>query len=248
MRNLCLDKDLAVLKKAVYKVENGIKSKVLRDIVLEYPLNLYINGNIINTFLCTQGNLKELVIGYAKSKGFIQSLDDIKSLEIDEKNNIARLYVCENSFNESDNNTYKYLNSKINLSYKEIHYMMEKNLIYSKTFKNTGKMHSVSIFDKGNEIITCDDIKRHNAMDKAIGFCVINNISLKDKAVALSGYSCLEMILKAKLNQIPIVISKLAPTNLSIELAEKSNITLVGFVRDDSMHIYTHPHRIEDIS
>lgn len=242
MRNLCLDKDLAVLKKAVYKVENGIKSKVLRDIVLEYPLNLYINGNIINTFLCTQGNLKELVIGYAKSKGFI------KSLEIDEKNNIARLYVCENSFNESDNNTYKYLNSKINLSYKEIHYIMEKNLTYSKTFKNTGKMHSVSIFDKGNEIITCDDIKRHNAMDKAIGFCVINNISLKDKAVALSGYSCLEIILKAKLNQIPIVISKLAPTNLSIELAEKSNITLVGFVRDDSMHIYTHPHRIEDIS
>ena len=126
--------------------------------------------------------------------------------------------------------------------------MMEKNLIYSKIFKNTGKIHSVSIFDKGNEIITCDDIKRHNAMDKAIGFCVINNISLKDKAVALSGYSCLEIILKAKLNQIPIVISKLAPTNLSIELAEKSNITLVGFVRDDSMHIYTHPHRIEDIS
>lgn len=85
MRNLCLDKDLAVLKKAVYKVENGIKSKVLRDIVLEYPLNLYINGNIINTFLCTQGNLKELVIGYAKSKGFIQNLDDIKRLEIDKK-------------------------------------------------------------------------------------------------------------------------------------------------------------------
>ena len=117
---------MAVLKKAVYKVENGIKSKVLRDIVLEYPLNLYINGNIINTFLCTQGNLKELVIGYAKSKGFIQNLDDIKRLEIDKKNNIARLYICENSFNESDNNTYKYLNSKTNLSYKEIHYIMEK--------------------------------------------------------------------------------------------------------------------------
>lgn len=247
MKSVCLEDELGVLKLPVYKIENGVKSKVLRDVVVEYPLELTLNGKSVTTFLCTQENLKELVIGYAKTKGYINSLDDIESIEIDEENNIAKLKTIENKCDEMNEKIHEYLNDEISLNYKEIHNMMKRNLTYSKTFKHTGGVHSISIFDKEKEVVICEDVARHNAMDKAIGFCIINNICLKDKAIVLSGRVSVEMMLKAKLNQIPVVISKSAPTNLSIDMAQNSNITLVGFVRNNSLNIYTHPHRINEM-
>lgn len=247
MRSVCLDEELGVLKIPIYKVENGVKSKVLRDIVTEYPLELILNGKSVNTFLCTQGNLKELVIGYAKSKGFIDSLDNIKSIEVDEENNVAKLNTIEKNYGKANMKISYCSINEIVLNYKEIYNMMKRNLTASKLFKHTGGVHSVAIFDKENEIIICEDVARHNAMDKAIGFCIMNNICLKDKAVVLSGRVSVEMMLKAKINQIPIVISKSAPTNLSIDMAEKSDITLIGFVRNNSMNIYSNSYRIKDL-
>ena len=74
---------------------------------------------------------------------------------------------------------------------------MERNLNSSKLFKDTGGVHSVAIFDKNKEIAIREDVAKHNAMDKAIGHCVLNEISLKDKVIVVSGRISLEMILKA---------------------------------------------------
>lgn len=244
MRSVCLKEELGVLQLPVYKVEDGINSKVLRDIVVEYPLEFILNGKSINTFLCTQVNLKELVIGYSMCKGIIDSLEDIKYIEIDEVNRVARLDTFEEKFIENYKDICKFVDGDIFLDFSEIYNMMERNLTSSKLFKHTGGVHSVAVFDKDSEVVICEDVARHNAMDKAIGYCILNNIPLNDKVVVLSGRVSVEMMTKAALNKIPMVISKSAPTNLSIELADRLNITLVGFVRGKGMNIYTHPHRI----
>ena len=114
----------------------------------------------------------------------------------------------------------------------------------SDLFKNTGGVHSVAIYDNQELITIKEDVARHNAMDKAIGDCVLNDINLKDKIIFVSGRISCEMILKAAKSGIPIVISKSAPTNLSVEIAKKLNITLAGFVRGERMNIYTNPQRI----
>lgn len=89
-----------------------------------------------------------------------------------------------------------------------------------------------------------EDVARHNALSKVIGEACAEGMDFSDKIIVLSGRVSLEMLVKAARVGVSIVISKSAPTSLSVELAERLNITLVGFVRENRMNIYTHPKRI----
>lgn len=229
------------LKVPILKFKDFSMSNVDEDIVVEYPLNVILNNIDIGTLLCTPYNLYELVVGCIKNKGYIENFKDIEVLKIDKENGVAIVNTYENRI-KIENLSISKSDIKINID--SIYTMMNRNLNYSSLFKETGGVHSVSIFDNDKEIIICEDVARHNAMDKAIGYCIINNIPLKDKIIVVSGRISQEMMLKAVNNNISIVISKSAPTNLSIELAKRLNITLIGFVRDRRMNIYTNEHRI----
>ena len=200
----------------VVKVDKKEHSNELETIIGEFPLALVLNGEYSNTFLCTPENLEQLVAGFLMTKGVIKSKDNIKSIE-----------KTETTIKVSD-----------------IYEVMKENLTSSELFKNTGGVHSVAIYDNEKLITIREDVARHNAMDKSIGYCLLNNIDLKDKIIFVSGRISCEMILKAAKAGIPIVISKSAPTNLSREIAKKLNITLAGFVRGERMNIYTEPQRI----
>jgi FdhD protein len=111
-------------------------------------------------------------------------------------------------------------------------------------FKETGGVHSAAVADLDRIIFFCEDIGRHNAVDKIAGQCLVDGVSLEDKVLITSGRLSSEMLLKAAKLQLPLLISRSAPTSLSIELAEALNITLVGFVRGRRMNIYTHAWRV----
>lgn len=240
----------------VIKIDEEINKDFDELIVYEYPLTIFLNNKNIATLLCTPENIKELVVGFLKTKGYIEKIEDVYSVQIDEHDGIAN--VKAKKVNLVENKEYKekiYLNSvdfiectpvesNIALDYEKIYYFMEKNLNYSQVFKNTGGVHNVALADESDLIVAFEDVARHNALDKVIGYSLINYIYLKDKIIVLSGRVSLEMILKAAKLQIPIIISKSAPTNLSIQLAKKLNITLVGFVRGRRMNIYANEHRI----
>ena len=89
-----------------------------------------------------------------------------------------------------------------------------------------------------------EDIGRHNALDRVLGHTIINGIATEDKAVLLSGRISSEMLIKAARIGTPVIVSRSAPTGLAIDLAEELNITTVGFVRGNSMNVYSHPERI----
>ncbi len=224
-------------------------------IVAEFPLGLIVNGKYENTFLCSPFNLKELVLGYLSSRDFINCYEDVLDLSIDEEKKIA--YVKTNPINPKDNNITLYLNEfdylntkrvsndefKINVS--SIYKNMRNNLNLSDVFKKTAGVHCISLYDKyDNLVVSCEDVARHNALDKVIGHCILNNIQLDDKIIYVSGRFSFEMVKKAAKFNVPIIVSKSAITSLVIETAKNLNITLVGFVRGDSMNIYTNPHRI----
>ena len=240
-------------KTSVVKVEEVKSNNIEENIIGEYPLSFILNDRYVNTFLCTPCNFEELIAGFLASKGYISNKNDILDLNIDEENGVAKANILKNQ--ESIDDEYIFLNSldyikcqpvknDISIDVNTIYNIMERNLTSSKLFKDTGGVHSVAIFDKHKEIAICEDVARHNAMDKAIGHCILNEISLKDKVIVVSGRISLEMILKAAQTQIPIVISKSAPTNLSVELSKKLNITLIGFVRGKRMNIYTNSQRV----
>ncbi|MCC0684802.1 formate dehydrogenase accessory sulfurtransferase FdhD [Clostridioides sp. ZZV14-6345] len=223
------------------------------EIIAEYPLSFILNDKYVNTFLCTPYNLEELIVGFLKTKGYIENKRSLLSLKINEEECFAKVTIQKKQKSQDEQiiflNSLDYIKctpveSNIKVNYDTIYSIMDRNLNSSELFKNTGGVHSVSIFDFDEIIVTCEDVARHNAMDKAIGFCVLNEISLEDKIIVVSGRISLEMILKAAMTQIPIVVSKSAPTNLSIELSKKLNITLIGFVRGRRMNIYANPQRV----
>ena len=114
----------------------------------------------------------------------------------------------------------------------------------SETYRATGGVHSAAMCDTKNVLVFSEDIGRHNAMDKVFGECLLKDITTDDRLVITSGRISSEILLKVARRNIPVLISKSAPTNLGVKMANELGITLVGFVRGKRANVYTNTWRI----
>ncbi|ODA43390.1 Formate dehydrogenase chain D [Thermodesulfovibrio sp. N1] len=112
-------------------------------------------------------------------------------------------------------------------------------------FKKTGCIHAAGLADENNILFIAEDVGRHNAVDKVIGWALLNKISFKRKIMLVSGRISSEMVLKTAKWKIPMIVSRTAPTSLAVELADKVNLTIIGFLRGNRFNIYTSPERIK---
>jgi FdhD protein len=114
------------------------------------------------------------------------------------------------------------------------------------TFQSTGGLHACAVFDlEGNLIISREDVGRHNALDKVLGWALMNNkLPLDHHVLLLSGRVSFEMMQKALAAGIPLIAAISAPSSLAVEFADRSGQTLAGFVRGDTLNLYSHPHRV----
>lgn len=115
-------------------------------------------------------------------------------------------------------------------------------------FQHTGGVHNAALCDVNGIILSRMDIGRHNALDKIYGYCLKNNISIGDKIIVFSGRISSEILLKVAKIGCEVILSKSAPTELALELAEQLGITTIGFIRNKSLNVYTHPKRIVNIN
>ena len=114
-------------------------------------------------------------------------------------------------------------------------------------FAHTGGLHAAGLFKHdGSMVLLREDIGRHNAVDKLIGHGLLQGKFPYEQYILLvSGRTSFEIIQKALIARIPYIVAISAPSSLAVELADRSGITLVGFLREYSMNVYTHPERIE---
>jgi FdhD protein len=114
------------------------------------------------------------------------------------------------------------------------------------TFDRTGGLHAAGIFTLAGELIVArEDIGRHNAVDKAVGFGLLNGLLPFDTHVlVVSGRASFEIMQKSLAARIPIVCAVSAPSSLAVEFAQENAQTLAGFVRDGRMNIYAGARRI----
>jgi FdhD protein len=108
-----------------------------------------------------------------------------------------------------------------------------------------GGTHSAAIFDAhGHTIPTAEDIGRHNAVDKAVGYCLLRKIPLGDKVLVTSGRASYEMATKAIRVGLPLIATLSAPTSLAVQVAQSRGLTLIGYLRGSRMNVYTPPERL----
>lgn len=113
-------------------------------------------------------------------------------------------------------------------------------------YKVSGGVHAAALFDAQGRLITLqEDIGRHNAIDKAIGYCLLRGISLQERILVATGRASHDMVTKALRVGIPIIISISAATALAAQIADDRGATLIGYLRGRRMSVYTHPWRIE---
>lgn len=233
------------------------------NVVVEYPLSIIVNKEKYVTLVASPIYLDELAIGYIYSEGLIKSKQDISLIKIDNgivefelnidiktlPKNKDRIITsgCGKSIIYTDLDGSDLEKNKLETKIPREYIFNMVNILYqrSELFRETGGVHNALLmaFDGGLSIFR-EDIGRHNAIDKIIGYMVLNEISPEKTALVTSGRVSAEILVKVARRGIPLLVSRSAPTDLAVKLADELGITLIGFVRGKKFNIYSYAERI----
>lgn len=258
------------VKREILRFGNGLAERLEDTIVTEYTVTVKVNGQEFVTMVCTPDHIEDMVIGYLASEGIIKKYSDIEEIWIQEKEGFVHVKTTrENPFYKNLQGK-RYLTSCCGasrsgfvfaadaLTAKKLHglenkievedcfRLMDEMQGSAELFKNTGGVHNAALCTLFGPVVSRVDIGRHNALDKIYGHCLRNDITIHDKVIVFSGRISSEILLKVAKIGCPIVLSKSAPTELALKLAEELGITTIGFIRNGSLNVYTHPERIAE--
>ncbi|MBN2178151.1 MAG: formate dehydrogenase accessory sulfurtransferase FdhD [Deltaproteobacteria bacterium] len=237
-------------------------SKVKDSVIREVPLDIFLNGRKVITIACTGNHIEELALGFLRSEGVIETLDDIDEITADREN--FRVDVRTESRNSggspNDDSAISIMSSggrrKRNVS---IEYPLESDLTLtadkglgimkallasSLLHRITHGAHCSALADPDGIIAFRDDIGRHNTVDMLGGYALLENIDCEDKILATTGRVSEEIASKAFHLGIPIIISHSVPTSRAVIFSRDAGITLIGYVRDEKMKIYSNERRV----
>ena len=222
-----------------YTKVNTEVTKSKERVVTEFALSIFINKKHFATAMITPEMEKEFVLGHLFGQRMIERLTDVDSITIED--NIAEVTLSEIKDIEKRAPA---IHSDFKVRRQDI-FDGVKVILESEVFEETGAVHSAGLFNRGAEpICIVEDIGRHNALDKVVGYGLLNDIDFGNAFVTSTGRQPAEMILRCCNANIPIIATKGVPTTLAIDIARKAGFTIAGRVREDGMTIYSNPARI----
>jgi FdhD protein len=241
-------------------------------VVEEKPLHVFLNQIHYVTILCYPTLLEELATGYLLSEGILRSVDEIAEIKF-EKAEICRVHLkpgfdAEKRIAVSKPFTRLVLTACGSANYWPLSKLIDRldlrklpfglhvraqvvadavrrlNTL-AETFRKTGGVHVAALYSAEGDLVThAEDIGRHNAVDKVIGVCAQKKLDFSQCFLTLSGRLTGDIVLKAYRMRVPIVASLAAAVDSGIEIAKRTNLTLIGFVRGPRMNVFSSPERI----
>jgi FdhD protein len=256
----------------VLRLDTGQAPQQVDDhLACEQPLEIRVGGESINVTMRTPGHDAELAAGFLLSEAIIQSADDIDGIAACDQNSehvaevtlgphvkvdFAKLsrYVfassscglCGKTSIESVHSHFAPVTSDITMSAATMVTLPAVMREAQSAFQKTGGIHAAAIFDtQGDLVVVREDIGRHNAVDKVLGYALLRAMLPLDKHLLLvSGRASFEIVQKALAGRLAMVAAVSAPSDLAVQFAADSNQTLVGFLRDQRMNVYCCEQRI----
>jgi FdhD protein len=245
----------------VVRIPAGETSDV---VAVEEPLEIRINARPVAVTMRTPGHDEELALGFALSEGLRPAAarlpDDLaaNTVELDapgfDPDRLARSFyttsscgVCGKGALEAVAVEAPRVESGATFASELLAALPDKLRAAQAAFDATGGLHATGLFD-GTGTLLCarEDVGRHNAMDKVIGWAFgAGRLPLAENVLCVSGRLSFELVQKAAVAGCPVLVAVGAPSSLAVELAQDRGVTLCGFVRSGRMNVYSEPWRVE---
>lgn len=242
-------------------------------LAVEAPLEVRLGGKPLTVLMRTPGNDEELVAGFLFGEGVISDADEILAVErpVDlsetERGNVMsvslltsrrtpagdRLFfsnsscgICGKQSLASIEVRGEPVRSELTISRRVLTELPERLKGAQPVFARTGGAHASALFTPSGELVAVrEDVGRHNALDKLVGWALAEGrVPLSDRVLLVSGRLSYELVQKAVAAGIPLVAAVGAPSSLAVELAERFEVTLVGFLRATGMNVYARAARV----
>jgi FdhD protein len=233
------------------------------EIAVEEPLEIRVNGQAVAVTMRTPGQDEELALGFLISEGISPARATIPS---DLAQNTIDVDVEEFDFDRLKRNFYTSsscgvcgkgaleavaveaprVESEVVVPARLVSELPDRLRKAQPTFAATGGLHATGLFSVHGELLVVrEDVGRHNAMDKVIGWALGQGLlPLTERILSVSGRLSFELVQKAAVAGCPILVAVGAPSSLAVELARDRRVTLCGFVRGGRVNVYSQPERI----
>ncbi len=257
----------ATFQTEVTKVKDGKKFTVTDTLVREIKLEILVNGERIGAVMATPIDQEALALGYLMSENIIEDREDLQSITLENdgmrvvvearinRDNLTRLDAegvvisgCGRSMTaniDPESIAAKVIQSDFTIPASLLTQEMQQFYTECPLYEETGCVHTAKLFLEDGRFYIGEDIAQHNTIDKAIGKAVLDGAEISRSFLMVSGRLSSEMVAKAVMHQIPILASRTASTCLGVMIAEKFDLTLIGFVRGGRMNIYRNARRID---
>lgn len=230
-------------------------------------------GRAVSITMRTPGQDEELAVGFLHGEGIVRGRADVASTRLcGPTGNVVRVELAagaQQDLSRLDRNFYvssscgicgkasleavqemlpaRPVDSPLRLSADLLGSLIARARGAQDVFRQTGGLHASSLFDAAGDLLeTAEDVGRHNALDKLVGSRLLaGRLPLTDCLLLLSGRASFELLQKAAAAGVPAVASIGAPSSLAIDLAERTGILLVGFLREETFNVYAHRERLQ---
>ena len=264
-----------IQNRQIQRAQYGEQPKLLTDeIVIEEPLEIRLNGKPVSVTMRTPDHDDELAVGFLVSEGIVSDADDVLRIETstsNERRNIVNVILDPDIEVDTDRMTRHGLSApsgdltgstavdatrnnfapirgpRVTVPASILRSLPRKMRHAQRIFEHTGGLHAAAIFDQfGQMMVVREDIGRHNAVDKVIGYGLLNELFPFARHILLtSGRASFEIMQKALAAGVPVVAAISAPSSLAVRFAEEAGQTLVGFLHGKRMNVSTHAARLD---